>query len=65
MAKVTCSFAIQNYTVMKLDEETPLTNYTKYRIDGKLYEPVIVYDAPQCIAVEALGDFEGKTVEFV
>ena len=65
MAKVTYAFAISNYTVMVLDEAPPLTNFTKYKIDGKLYEPVIVYDAVNTIAVEAFGDFEGKTVEFV
>ena len=65
MAKVTYVFTISKYTVMVLDEAPPLTNYTKYKIDGKLYEPVIVYDAPTSIAVEAFGDFEGKTVEFV
>lgn len=65
MAKVVYAFALLNYTVMKLDEEPPLRDYRKYKIDGELYEPVIVYDAPKCIAIEAFGDFLGKTVEFV
>jgi len=65
MAKVIHAFTILNYTVMVLDEAPPLRSYRKYKIDGELYEPVIVYDAPTSIAVEAFGDFEGKTVEFV
>lgn len=51
--------------VLFLEADTPLINYRKLVIDGKEYEPVIVYDLPQSIAIEAKGDFVGKEIEFI
>lgn len=42
-----------------------MKKYSKYRIEGKEYEPVPVYDLPKHIAIEGKGEFVGNTVEFV
>lgn len=53
------------YTVLILDVETSRIRYRKLMIDGKEYEPVIVYDLPQSVAIEAKGDFVGKEIKFI
>lgn len=53
------------YTVLILDVETSHIRYRKLMIDGKEYEPVIVYDLPQSIAIEAKGNFVGKEIKFI
>lgn len=53
------------YTVLFLEAETPLINYSKIVIDEREYKPVTVYDLPQSIAIEAKGDFVGKEIKFI
>ena len=65
MAKVISEFAVGKCVVLKLDEAVPNRKFSKYKIGGELFSPVIVYDAVNCIAIEASGSFKGKTVEFV
>lgn len=65
MRKIISQWSIGKYTVLEMDRELPMEKYKKFRIDGKEYEPVPVYDLPNHIAVEAQGNFTGKTVEFV
>lgn len=65
MCKVIDEFQIGKYTVLGLDKPITARAYRRYRIDGKVYEIVPVYDAPKCIAIEAEGSFLGKTVEFI
>jgi len=65
MAKVISEFAIGKYMVLKLDEAVPNRKFSKYKVGGDLFTPVIVYDAVNCIAIESSESFKGKTVEFV
>jgi hypothetical protein len=64
MSKVIYNFQIGQYSVLKLDE-IPEKKYSKYRINGKEFEPVPIYDMPQCIAISSTEDFLGKIVEFI
>lgn len=64
MLKIVSDFSIGKYRVLKLDGEKPTKSYTKYRIDGKVYNIVPMYDAPNCIAIETDASLQGKTVEF-
>ena len=64
MRKVISEMSIKNYKILRLDGELPLKRYTKYVIDGKTYDIVPVYDMPNCIAIESVDHFEGKTVDF-
>lgn len=64
MRKVISEMSIKNYKILRLDGELPLKRYTKYVIDGKTYDIVPVYDMPNCIAIESVDYFKGKTVEF-
>ena len=65
VSKVVNVWKIGKYTTLELDEGTPMQPYHKYCIDGREYDIVPVYDMPNHIAVEAEGDFLGKTVEFI
>ncbi len=64
MGRVIENFRIGKYAVLKLDE-IPKTEYDKFRIEGKEFEPVPVYDMPQCIAIESNEQFLNKIVEFI
>ena len=55
---------MSRYRLLKLDGELPRCGYSKYIIDGNVYDIVPVYDAPNCIAVESTDSFKGKCVEF-
>ncbi len=63
--KVVSQWKIGKYLALELNQSLPKTEYTKYKISGKEYEPVPVYDLPNHIAIEATGDFEGEEVEFI
>lgn len=65
MLKVVYEFSVGKYKVLKLSGEKPTTEHSGYVIDGKTYNIVPTYDALNCIAIEATGKFQGKTVEFV
>lgn len=65
MRTVLSQWQIGKYTALELNEDIPLKKYSKYRIEGKEYEPVPVYDLPKHIAIEGEGEFVGNTVEFV
>ena len=65
MRKILSEWKIGKYTALELDEAPPMRESRKFRIDGKQYSPVPVYDMPKHIAIEAEGDFKGKVVEFV
>lgn len=56
MRKVVYDFQVRNYRVLKLDE-MPKLDYKKYSMDGKEYEPVTIYDAQNCIAIESKEEF--------
>ena len=60
--KVVSQWKIGKYLALELNQSLPKTEYTKYKISGKEYEPVPVYDLPNHIAIEATGDFEGEEV---
>lgn len=64
MHKVLSEWVVGAYTVLELDQDLPVKAYEKYRIDGKDYKPIPVYDFPKHIAVESKGEFLGKYVEF-
>lgn len=63
--KVIGQLPVGKYIALELDVNLPVNGYKKFRIDGKEYEPVPVYELPNHIAIEAQGNFKGKTVEFV
>lgn len=65
MSKIISQWTVGKYAVLEMDQGFPMKAYKKYRIDGKEYDIVPVYDFPGNIAIEAEGDFVGKTVEFV
>lgn len=65
MRKVLSQWEIEKYTALELDDDIPLESYKKYRINGKDYDPVPLYDLPRHIAIEGKGDFVGNTVEFI
>ncbi len=64
MSKVIKELHIAKYTVLVLDK-MPDVAYHVFGIDGKTYEPIPIYDAENCIAIESDGNFIGKTVEFL
>lgn len=64
MRKIIEDFQVSRYRLLKLDGELPRCGYSKYIIDGNVYDIVPVYDAPNCIAVESTDSFKGKCVEF-
>lgn len=65
MSKIISQWTVGKYLVLEIDHELPMKTYKKYRINGKEYDIVPVYDFPGNIAIEAEGDFVGKTVEFI
>jgi hypothetical protein len=65
MRKIINQMNIGKYAALELSDDLPMNSYTKYRIAGKIYNIVPVYDLPRHIAIEAQGDFVGKTVEFI
>lgn len=65
MRTVIAEFSVKNYKVLKLDGSIPMKEHKKYRIAGKEYEIVLLYDMPNCIAIEAEGTFVGEPVDFI
>lgn len=65
MRRIISQWTVGKYIVLEIDQELPMKTYKKYRINGKEYDIVPVYDFPGNIAIEAEGDFVGKTVEFI
>lgn len=65
MAKVISEFNVGKYLILKLDEAVPNRKFAKYKIGDALFNPVVMYDATNCIAVESSESFKGKNVEFV
>lgn len=65
--KVVSDFQCRKYRILTLDgSKWSVKKYHKYRINGKEYEPVPVYDAgDNIIAVESEESFSGKEVEFI
>lgn len=61
--KVISGFRAGKYAVLKLDQGIIEREYKGFRIDGKDYKSVPVYDLPGHIAIEAEGSFVGKTIE--
>ncbi|MFR8034626.1 MAG: hypothetical protein ACLU6W_11535 [Lachnospiraceae bacterium] len=64
MSKVVEEFRIRQYAVLKLDK-MPQVHYKKYRIGTEEFEPVPIYDLPQCIAITSDKSYLGETVEFI
>lgn len=64
MSKIVDELHVEGYAVLKLDG-IPNGNYKKYRIDGIEFEPVSIYDAENCIAIQSNDTFVGKVVEFI
>lgn len=65
MNKVVSELSIGKYKVLTLDEKKTDVSYTKYLIDGKEYNIVPIYDAPNCIAVESNDVFIDKHVKYI
>lgn len=65
MYTVISEWAVGRYSVLELDKDLPMEQYSKYCIKGIEYVPVPVYDLPRHIAIEAKGNFKGEAVEFV
>ena len=64
MSKVIDCFKVENYMVLKVDE-MPKRGYDKFRIEGIEFDPVPIYDMPQCIAIESNKQFLNKVIEFI
>ena len=62
---VTEQFEVGRYMVPSFDEDLPLSAYNAYENDGRIYTPIMVYDLPRSIAIEAKGSFVGKEVVFL
>lgn len=54
-----------NETVILIMDNIPQTPYTHFLIDGKMYVPLHVNDAKNCIAIISNEDFVGKEVDFL
>lgn len=65
MWKVVTESTIGKYKVLKLDKEIPLKPHKQYRIDGRTYDAVPIFDAPNCIAIISSDNFNEKNVEFL
>lgn len=65
MNKIVEQFTTGELTILILETLLPLSNFKKISIDGKEYEPEIVYDMENAIAINVDGDFLGKEIEFI
>lgn len=65
MAKIIRELRVGKYLALGLNNPLPWKSYRKYRIDGKEYEIVPLYDMPNSIAVESSESLLGKVVEFI
>ena len=65
MSKIVEQFTAGELTIFILENPLPLTNFKKVSIDGKEYEPEVVYDMENAIAIKADEDFTGKEIEFI
>ena len=64
MGTVINEFRISKYVVLILDH-IPDVRYSNFRINGKTYKPVSIYDAQNSIAIESNESFIGNEVEFI
>lgn len=64
MSKIVDELHVKGYVILKLDS-IPNGNYKKYKIDGIEFEPISIYDAENCIAIQSNDTFVGKAVEFI
>ena len=64
MGTVINEFKVSNYVVLILDQ-IPNVRYSNFRINGKTYKPVPIYDAQNSIAIESNESFIGNEVEFI
>lgn len=64
MGIVINEFKVSKYVILVLDQ-IPDTKYRNFRINGKTYKPVPIYDAKNSIAVESGDSFIGDKVEFI
>ena len=65
MYKVIEEMQLGDTKVLQLDRNILEKSYNKYRIEGKEYDIVPIFDAKQCIAIKASGNYLGKMVEVV
>lgn len=66
MIRVIKELRLGNKLILSLDQPKPQKEYWKYRISGKEYQPIMVYDmGDAAIAVESEVSLVGKEVEFV
>lgn len=63
---------LERYRVMVLDQDVQCEPYTRYRINGKVFDPVRIHVQSRTdtiplnyIAVRDTNSFKGSTVEFV
>lgn len=65
MIKIVKQLDARENTLLILSSPVPNILFHTLLIDGKEYEPVIVYDMPNAIGVPGDGDFEGKEIKFI
>lgn len=67
MCKVIFEFMVADkYKVLSVDEMPNVVNYNKYLINGIEYNPVTIYDMPNCIAIGNIPQsLVGEEVLFV
>ena len=71
MAKIIDQFSVQNYMVLILDRDIPMSPHNTYIIDGMAYKPAPFHARPltdriimNILAIRATGDFLEKKVAF-
>lgn len=65
MIKVYKQLNIGKKTILMFDSDLPTKRFSRLLIDGKEYEPGIVYDMKNSLGIPATGNFEGKEVKFI
>ena len=65
MIKVVSQSNVGKFTVLFLSDSLPLKKFYKIEINGKEYQPEIVYDMPKALAVNEKENFVGKTINFI
>ncbi len=65
MIKIINQLDAGKHTVLFLNAALPQKNFKKIEIDGREYQPEVVYDMPNALAVSEKETFVGKAINFI
>ena len=65
MIRIVDQFDVGQNTLLILDSPVPLKLFTKLLIDGKEYEPLVVYDLENGIGIPTHGFYKNKEIIFL